>query len=64
VSQDFDSLDTMFTSGNTTHLHDIDIETLDSTLLPKFIYEIVVLDRVSTSGSRDTDAHGSSGGPR
>jgi hypothetical protein len=63
VSQDFDALDTMFTLGTTTHLHDIDRETFDSAILSTFISEIVVLDRVSTYGSRDIDASGSGGGP-
>jgi hypothetical protein len=63
VSQDFDALDTMFTSGTVAHLHDIDRETFDSALLSTFISEIVVLDRGSTSGSRDIDAPGSGGGP-
>jgi hypothetical protein len=64
VSQDFDALDTMITSGTVdAHIHDIDIETLDSALMPTFVSEIVVLDRGSTSGSRDTDAPGSGGGP-
>jgi hypothetical protein len=64
VSQDFDALDTMNTSGIVdAHLHDIDIEAFDSALMPTFVYEIVVLDRDSTYGSKDTDAPGSSGGP-
>jgi hypothetical protein len=64
VSQASDALDTMITSAIVdAHIHDIDIETLDSALLPTFVYEIVVLDRGSTSSNRDTDAPGSGGGP-
>jgi hypothetical protein len=63
VSQDFDALDTMFTSGTVAHLDDLDRETFDSALLSTFISDIVGLDRGSTSGSRDTDASGSGGGP-
>jgi hypothetical protein len=63
VSKSFDSLDTMITLGIVAHLHDIDIEILDSALFLTFIYEIDVLDRGSTSGSSDTDAPGSGGGP-
>jgi hypothetical protein len=56
VSQAFDALDTMITSSTVNaHIHDIDIKTLDSALMPTFAYEIIVLDRGSTSGSRDTD---------
>jgi hypothetical protein len=62
VSQVFYALDIMFTLGTTTHLHDIDIDTFDSALLLTFISYIVVLDKGSTSGSRDSDAPGSSGG--
>jgi hypothetical protein len=64
VSQDFDALDTMITSTIVDAcIHDIDIETLESALMPTFVCEIVVLDRGSTSSSRDTDAPGSGGGP-
>jgi hypothetical protein len=62
VSRDFNSLDTMFTSGTTTHIRDIDRETFDSALFSTFIYEIVVLDRGSTSSSREIDAPSSGGG--
>jgi hypothetical protein len=64
VSQDFDALDTMTTlSIDHGHLHDIDIETLDSALFLTFVYEIVVLARGSTFGSRDIDTPSSRGGP-
>jgi hypothetical protein len=64
VSQDFDALNTMITLGIVhAHIHDIDIETLDSALFSTFVYEIVVLDKGSTSGSRDIDTYGSGGGP-
>jgi hypothetical protein len=63
VSQYFDDLDTMFTLGTTAHRHDIDINTFDHALLLTFISEIVVLERGSTYGSRDTNALGSGGGP-
>jgi hypothetical protein len=63
VSQYFYALDTMFTLGNAAHLHDIDRETFDSELLLTFISKIVVLDRGSTSASRDIDALGYGGGP-
>jgi hypothetical protein len=64
VSQTFDALDTIITSGNVhAHLHDIDIETLDNTLLLTFVYEIIIIDKGSTSSSRDTDAPGFGGGP-
>jgi len=43
VSRDFDGLEIMFTSGTIVHIHDIDIETLDSGLFPIIIYEIVLL---------------------
>jgi hypothetical protein len=64
VSQDFDALGTMITLGSVhAHLHDIDIETLDSAVFLTFFSKIVFLDRGSTFGRRDTDAHGSSGEP-
>jgi len=64
VSHAFDALDTMITSSNVdAHLHDIDIETLDSALMLTFVVEIVVLHRGSTYGSRDNDAPISGGGP-
>jgi hypothetical protein len=63
VSQAFDALDIMFTLSTVAHIYDIDIKTLDNALLLTFIYEIVVLDRGSTSSSRDTDAPNSGGGP-
>jgi hypothetical protein len=64
VSQASDALDTMITLGIVdAHIHDIDIETLDSALMSTFSSEIIVLDRGSTSGSRDIDALGSGGGP-
>jgi len=65
VSNCFDSLDTMITSGTIApHIHDIDRETLDNTIFPTFVFDIVVLDRGSTSSSRDTKAILSTGGPR
>jgi hypothetical protein len=54
----------MITSGIVdAHNHDIDIETLDSALVLTFASEIVVIDKGSTSDSRDIDAPGSVGGP-
>jgi hypothetical protein len=64
VSQVFYALDTMITSGIVdAHLHDIDIETLDSALISTFVSKIVSLDRGSTSCRRDIDAPTSIGGP-
>jgi hypothetical protein len=62
VPHDFDALDIMFTSSIVLHLHDIDRETFDSALLSTFVYEIIVLDRVSNYGRRDTKTLGSRGG--
>ena len=63
MSQYFDALETMFTSGTTTHFDDLDREIFDSAFLSTFISEIDVLDRGSTSSSRDTDASDFGGGP-
>jgi hypothetical protein len=41
---------------------DLDRETFDSVLMSTFLSDIII-DRPSTSGSRDTDASGSGGGP-
>jgi hypothetical protein len=62
--QSFDAWDTMITLGIFhVHLHDIDIEILNISLLSTFVSEIVVLDKGSTSGSKYTDAPGSGSGP-
>jgi hypothetical protein len=53
----------MFTSGTTTHVYDLDRETFDSALLSTFIFDIVGLDKSSTSSNRDTDASRFGGGP-
>jgi hypothetical protein len=53
----------MFASSTDAHLHDIDSKPFDSVILSTFVFEIVVLDRGSTYGSRDTYAPGSGGGP-
>jgi hypothetical protein len=63
VSQAFDALDTMFTSGIVAHLDDLDRETCDSALLSTFIFDIVGLDRGLTSSGKDIDASGFGGGP-
>jgi hypothetical protein len=63
VSQAFVVVETMFASITDAHLHDIDSETFDSVILLTFVFEIVVLDRGSTYGSRDIDAPSSFGGP-
>jgi hypothetical protein len=65
VPKYFDALDTMITLGTIdAHIHDIDIETLDSALISTFVSYIGVLDRGSTPGRKDTDAPSSGGGPR
>jgi hypothetical protein len=61
VSQAFDALDTMFTSGIVAQV-DLDRETFDSVLMSTFIFYIII-DRPSTFSSRDTNASGSGGGP-
>jgi hypothetical protein len=64
VLQVYDALDTMITSSTIdAHIHDIDIETLDSALMSTFSSQIVFLDRGSTFGNKDIDAPGSGGGP-
>jgi hypothetical protein len=61
VSQDFDALETMFTSGTAAKV-DLDRETFDSVLFPTFLSDIGIY-RPSTSSVRDTDVFGSGGGP-
>jgi hypothetical protein len=53
----------MFTLGTIAHLDELVRETFEHALLSTFISDIVGLDRGSTSGSKDTDASGSGGGP-
>jgi hypothetical protein len=62
VSHAFDALNTLFTSDIAPHV-DLDRETFYSVVLSTFISDILGIDRPSTSGSRDTNAFGSSGGP-
>jgi hypothetical protein len=62
VSQDFDALDTMLTLGTIAYVDDLDRESFDSALMSTFIFDIII-DRPSTSSSRDTDASGFGGGP-
>jgi len=64
VSKYFDCLDPMITSGTVApHIYDIDKETLDIAIFPTFVFHTIVLDKGSTSSSRDTEAIFSSGGP-
>jgi hypothetical protein len=59
--EDFDALDTMFTSGAATQV-DLDGNTFDSDVLLAFIFGIGT-GIPFTSSSRDIDASGYGGGP-
>jgi hypothetical protein len=60
MSKDFDALDTIFKSRVVAHV-DLDRETFNNVLMSTFISDIII-DRPSTSGSKDIDVSGSSGG--
>jgi len=62
MSQDFEALNTMFTSGTIAQVDDLDRETFDYVLMSTFLSDVII-DRPSTSCSIDTDASSSGGGP-